>query len=769
MQTSRVSLLAAGAVVRHAVTSRSRERRLQLVVLMRSRGCLLPVKCEELKHATGAAKNGMSNLPPMTVRASRGTMAADVKSPKLNRREFALSAAAMGASLAFSASAARASKRNWTERQDLYPEGVASGDPTFDSVILWTRRPPAAGETAVKLTVEISQDAAFEKVVATAIARPLAENDWTVRVLAAGLKPATTYWYRFTDRHGMGSRIGRTRTAPANDDGRPVNFAFVSCQDENTGFNNAYRRMMYDDRHKPENEQLDFVLHLGDFIYEMVWYPEDRTKPYYGRKIRDIIRYPTGRKITDYHIPIDLADYRAAYKGYLTDPDLADARANWPFICMWDNHEFSWRGFQGLTVDENSVVGAQTRKVAATQAWFEYQPARVRKSGDPDWNRYIAPKVIDTDVSKLDPYSLVDEPNNLAAINGLKIFRRLRWGKNVDIVLTDNRSFRSNNVLNDDRTSPALDTPNFLDLVPLEAMEILDAGKTYNNGHPPDMITFGDKSLPNYRKDKEPQSILGKDQKAWFLEQLRESKATWKIWGNSQGSLDARLDLKNLPKELGVWPGRDYGMHWIDDWSCYRHERGEILDFVKANGITGLTSVCGDRHAFLAGVLSKNLPPQNYEPVALEFVGASISSPGTGEAYRLPPKKPDPLNVLMGRYPAGKPTEPMVNFSAMHGVKACLTYDKTGDLKEALAQSNPEIAPHLAFLDFGGHGYSAVRATSDTLVTEFVGIPPPVERSATDDGGPLVYRVRFRAKIWQPGQAPVLEPEVVEGAAPFSL
>ncbi len=300
-------------------------------------------------------------------------------------------------------------------------------------MILWTRNPPAPGHAASKLTVEVSQDDAFRNVVATASVLPLADNDWTVRVLAAGLKPATTYWYRFTDPHGMGSRVGRTRTAPADGDDRPVNFAFVSCQDENTGFNNAYRRMLHEDRQKPEAEQLDFVLHLGDFIYEMVWYPEDRKKPYYGRKIRDIIRYPTGRKIADYHIPIDLPDYRAAYKGYLTDPDLADARANWPFICMWDNHEFSWRGFQGLTVDEATVVGAQTRKVAATQAWFEYQPARVKKSGDPatqsDWNRYDAPKVVDTDVSNLDSYSLLEEPNNLAAINGLRLFRRLRWGQ----------------------------------------------------------------------------------------------------------------------------------------------------------------------------------------------------------------------------------------------------------------------------------------------------------------------------------------------------
>ncbi|HUJ46797.1 MAG TPA: alkaline phosphatase D family protein [Rhizomicrobium sp.] len=696
-------------------------------------------------------------------------MAEKTRSASLNRREFAVAAAAMGASLAFSAPAARASKRSWKERRDLYPQGVASGDPTFDSVILWTRCPPASGNTAAKLAVEVSQDESFQNVVATALVVPAAENDWTVRVLAAGLKPATTYWYRFSDARGMGSRIGRTRTAPADDDDRPVNFAFVSCQDENTGYNNAYRRMLYDDRQKPEADQLDFVLHLGDFFYELVWYPEDRTKPYYSRKIRDIVRYPTGRKIADYHIPVDLPDYRAAFKGYLADPELADARANWPFVCMWDNHEFSWRGFQGLTDDGKGVVGAQTRRVAAAQAWFEYQPARVRKVGNQDLNRFDAPNVVDADVAKFDYQGrIAEEPNNIAAINGLKLFRHLRWGKNVELILTDNRSFRGYLVANDDRASEPLDTSAFLDLFPQEAAEILDAGKAYNDGHPPDIITFGSKQLANYRKDKEPQSILGQEQKAWFLEQLRGAKATWKIWGNSQGSLDGRFDMKNLPPELGKWPGRDYGMLWIDDWQGYRYERGEILDFVKANGITGVTSVCGDRHCFMAGVLSKALPPQDYEPVALEFVGSSISSPGAVEVYETNVHDTEKLHALLVRRPPGKLPEPMVNFTMLHGVAASLTYDKTGDVKQALARSNPEVAPHLTFADLGGHGYSAVRASSDTLETEFVCIPRPIERSTADDGGPVMYRVRFRAKIWQPGQAPTLEREVIEGALPFS-
>ncbi len=165
--------------------------------------------------------------------------------------------------------------------------------------------------------------------------------------LAADLKPASEYWYRFVDESGYASRVGRTLTAPAETDERPVRFAFVSCQDVTQGACNAYRRMIHEDAARPRAEQLGFVLHLGDFIYEVVWYPEDSPNGHKrARRLRDVVRYPNGEKMRDFHLPTDLGDYRAAYRGYLTDPDLQDARARFPFVPMWDNHEFSWRGYQ---------------------------------------------------------------------------------------------------------------------------------------------------------------------------------------------------------------------------------------------------------------------------------------------------------------------------------------------------------------------------------------------------------------------------------------
>src|SRR5690349_760492 len=150
----------------------------------------------------------------------------------LSRRDFMQLAAAMGASLAWVGSA-RASRIKWTERRELFPEGVASGDPEPNSIILWTRRPFDSGRQM--LTVEVAEDEGFRRVVAQSPAPVSAASDWTTRVLVGRLKPAHVYWYRFTDAEGNGSRVGRTITAPAANDPRPVNFAFVSCQSLNEG------------------------------------------------------------------------------------------------------------------------------------------------------------------------------------------------------------------------------------------------------------------------------------------------------------------------------------------------------------------------------------------------------------------------------------------------------------------------------------------------------------------------------------------------------
>ena len=328
-----------------------------------------------------------------------------------------------------------ASALKWQEKRELYPQGVASGDPQSGSVILWTRRPGGNGAGPTELTVEVALDQTFEKVVATAKAALPEVSDWTCRVLAGNLQPHTVYWYRFADAQGNGSRIGRTITAPADRGPRPVKFAFVSCQTINEGAQNAYRRMLYEDRRAAEGNRLDFVLHLGDFIYEVVMYPED-IQTRYDRTIYDIGRVPDARKVGKFNVPTNIAGYRAVYQAYLKDPDIQDARAHLPFVAMWDNHEFSWQGWQSFVRFDGKAEPKQSLKVAAMQAWFEYQPARIVKSGGPSLDRFDGPTVVDAPIMTFDDSGLGTEPNNLNALGALTGYRALRYGRNVELLIT---------------------------------------------------------------------------------------------------------------------------------------------------------------------------------------------------------------------------------------------------------------------------------------------------------------------------------------------
>ncbi|HVE56001.1 MAG TPA: alkaline phosphatase D family protein [Pyrinomonadaceae bacterium] len=687
---------------------------------------------------------------------------------RINRREFIKQAAVCGAALALCGPASARSKVDWREQRDLFPEGVASGDPAPDSVLLWTRRPFDKGERQI-LTVEVAEDEGFRRVVAQARAPVSLASDWTTRVLVGGLKPARVYWYRFTDADGNGSRIGRTITAPQPNDARTVNFAFVSCQDVNEGKLNAYRRMIFEDERARTEEQLGFVLHLGDFIYEVVQYPEEGNTRY-DRTIYEVARIPDGGKTGNLHYPLTVDGYRAVYKGYLADPDLQDARARWPFICIWDNHEFSWQGRQSIVQAGGPPQPGQTVKVAANQAWFEYIPARVSPPSG-SLAEFGAVAVKNVKIDKWDENGLGLEPNNLTAIRSLIAYRALRYGKHLDLLITDQRSFSGEDPSDAEDVGKIYD-PSFRGYFSEEAMIALDAGRAYDDGKPPAELHFRDVRISNPSKDKLPRTILGVEQKAWFKEKLRESKATWKIWGNSLGALDHRVDMQNLPAGMSKnpWPADTYGMANSYDYGAAYAERKEIYDLVRDAKITGFAIVSGDRHSFWAGYAAAHLPPRKFEPVGLSFVGASLVSPGTMEALEHGLRKDHPLRALFlaDRPDGGKP-EWTNNMLLRHGVRSCLEYAKSFDLKRARALSNPQLAPHLEFVDLGGHGYAKVRLTGGEMRTEFVCIPRPISRSASSDGGPIRYRVAHVAKLWKPGERPRLEQQVLEGKVGLSI
>ena len=166
-------------------------------------------------------------------------------------------------------------------------------------------------------------------------------------------------------------------------------------------------------------------------------------------------------------------------------------------------------------------------------------------------------------------------------------------------------------------------------------MIALDAGRAANGGNPPATFSFRDATIPNPRKDSEPRTILGVEQKAWFKDQLKRSTATWKIWANSLGALDIRIDPEHFPTSMveKTWPANTFGILRTDDWGAAYHERGEIYDLIRDAKITGFGIVSGDRHSFWAGYAAAKLPPSKFEPVGVSFVGGSLVSPGAMEGF----------------------------------------------------------------------------------------------------------------------------------------
>ena len=234
--------------------------------------------------------------------------------------------------------------------------GVASGDPTPDGVVLWTRLAPVPlggggmPDEAVEVGWTVARDERMTQVVqrGTVVATPAGGH--TVHVEVEGLESDRWFWYRFRSGSEV-SRVGRTRTLPAA--GARVNelrMAFVSCQHYETGFFTAYRHMLEDD--------LDLVFHLGDYIYE-----------YDGRDGR-------ARKHTGDEIEL-LRDYRNRYALYRMDPDLQAAHARFPFIVTWDDHEVD-NNYAGDTSEEEGFAAELflRRRAEAYQAYFEHMPLR---------------------------------------------------------------------------------------------------------------------------------------------------------------------------------------------------------------------------------------------------------------------------------------------------------------------------------------------------------------------------------------------------------
>ena len=241
-----------------------------------------------------------------------------------------------------------------------FEHGVASGDPMQDKVILWTRVTPLdATASTMEVVWEVATDESFANMVTSGTTNALAASDFTVKIDLQGLEAGTVYYYRFAAA-GVMSPVGKTKTLPMMDVSK-VTMAVMSCSNYPAGYFNAYAAAA-------QTQDLDAVLHLGDYIYEygMGEYATENAEAI-GRALP---ADNAGEIIT-------LEDYRKRYALYRTDAGLQALHQAAPFIVVWDDHEIANDGYKDGAQNHNEGEGAfEDRKAAALQAYFEWLPIR---------------------------------------------------------------------------------------------------------------------------------------------------------------------------------------------------------------------------------------------------------------------------------------------------------------------------------------------------------------------------------------------------------
>lgn len=299
-----------------------------------------------------------------------------IKPPTIgtSRRGFFKASGAAAAALATTPVVGLAGGGNgWGNRPAVFQHGVASGDPLTDRVILWTRITlPERGRSTddkawnerqhVEVRYVVATDPHLKRIVARGHTHTSAARDFTVNVDASGLRPDTTYYYRFAVGDAK-SPIGRTKTLPVGKTQR-LRMAVVSCSNHAYGYFNAYGRIA-------QRADLDLVMHLGDYLYE------------YGAGQYGSVRTP--EPATEI---VTLSDYRARHAQYKRDPDSQAMLRQHPLVAIWDDHETannSWK--DGAENHQPATEGSWAARVAAAlQAYYEWMPVREVDTSNPRRN-----------------------------------------------------------------------------------------------------------------------------------------------------------------------------------------------------------------------------------------------------------------------------------------------------------------------------------------------------------------------------------------------
>lgn len=678
-----------------------------------------------------------------------------------------------------------------------FPQSVASGDPKPTSVILWTRATDpggAGGDVALLLELSTSDDFTDRVALDGATTREViaeAAYDHCAKVRLTGLSAATTYFYRFRAPDGAASPVGRTTTAPADDADVAVRFAVASCQDLNGRYFNSYARML------AEDAPLDFVLHLGDYVYETTSDPrfQDATEARQLVFARPDDALQVGRGGRGFLAANSLDNYRDLYRTYRADPDLQAAHERWPFLHIWDDHEFSddsW-GDSGTyhdgAVDERDVA----RRKAANQAWYEYMPV--------DW-----PAGPDFRYDPSAPFP-----------GDLRIHRELRYGRHLHLVLTDLRTYRADHPIPEDAypgavaideatlsaltggapppgAGPYVDTDTLADGAYREALRrsapegfdreaigglmdvawinrILAARAAAGEADDPPPIDpdgadvagtgvayvhlgkrgpyailgarqFADADLYDLvararwdATDGASEVIMGAEQEGWFLETMKASDATWKVWANEFLLMPLRIDVRAIESLPADFRKRFYIT--MDDWTGVPNRRAALL--TELSQLDNVVALTGDIHAFFAGT-----PMVDDDPATriVELVTAGISS----SALR---------NILVRIATADDTLREAGAVALAAGIKSFFLDRETAP------------NPHMAHANVDAHGYMVVAVDADRLDARLMEAPStavtsrlegaaldaaftPVEFQV-DAGSPELYRVADGARQrWDP-------------------
>jgi alkaline phosphatase D len=604
--------------------------------------------------------------------------------------------------------------------QFSFLHGVASGDPKADSIVLWTRVDGDNGGQPVTVTLQVSAQPDFATLLVNDSLTALPEWDYTLRNKVTGLAAATTYYYRFTVG-GKSSPVGRTRTAPAP--GTPLSqlrFAFVSCQDWSVNHWAGMEELAAQD--------LDFIVHLGDYIYETVG-ADFQSGKVEGRHAQ--LRLPDGTARADgASYATSIEDYRYLYKSYRSDPRLQALHARFPIIAIWDDHEFSddcWQDRQTYDTDED-VSPRTARRRGASQAWFEFMPA---------------------DVS-------LDLAN--PSFQNIQLYRAFTFGDLATLVMTDQRLYRADHVLPEQAAGSEIGSRYFVPkatLATVEDQKMVAAGNTLA-----------------------PVSILGDAQRAWWQDRMGSANTTWKLWGNEVSLLRMQIDGTqaiatliatalvqangalaplqsamtaalvsdlNAAKAGGTYPAMSYtalkaalvpagingatfdalfkpaldaqlppaallGQYILnaDQWDGYNAERKNLMAFLKTHGIGNVVALTGDIHAFFAGPVMDDYDAAMPVPVMVDLVTAGLSS-NSFQSYFRSVVDSDPT------FAAAKPL-----IYANQGGVVVNTFDTT--LKA--------FNPWLRHVDTDAQGYAVVTLTQDKLSCTFNKLKPLVDGAA---------------------------------------